>query len=553
MSFRALLLLTCAAATPLAAQARARPRPRPRPAPAAAAADTGPALPRAVRQRVESWYRTAVRRAPGAWGVAIADERGRLLWQRNADRPMIPASTVKVFTTSFAMARLGGGFTRATRVVGVGDLDTTSGQWVGTWQLQLNGDPTLEDPHGMGPRLYDLAAQLAAQGIRVLAGPMLLATDEATTADARFPAVWRTANLGSIYAPLIGPVTVHENIVQVWVMPGRRVGARPRVSQVEPFGIDALIVNEAVTRNSRRSRLRLTPLRDGRMALRGYIGNRAGMRQVKASAGDPRRVLEAAWEHVLAQAGIRWERESPAMVPPASGARELVLAEVSSPSLDSVAAMVNRRSLNIGAELLLRWAAGWGAPAESLQAHVARVVGTDRGLHLVDGSGLSHDDRATPRLMVSYLARVPQERGAESFPFLLPANGAGTLARLAGGLPAPGVVRAKTGTLSGVSTLTGYLGRREGTYVVSLMYNGGRTRRARAAQWQFFRVLGGDGVVIPPDTDFGPEVVADTLETAADSAAATDPATAAPVPLPADTTGPAADTVAPPPVGDQVR
>jgi hypothetical protein len=75
------------------------------------------------------------------------------------------------------------------------------------------------------------------------------------------------------------------------------------------------------------------------------------------------------------------------------------------------------------------------------------------------------------------------------------------------------VVRAKTGTLSGVSSLVGYLGRREGTYLVVTFFNGGRTRRARAAQWQLFRVLGGDGVQIPLDTDFGPSVVADTNET----------------------------------------
>jgi hypothetical protein len=83
------------------------------------------------------------------------------------------------------------------------------------------------------------------------------------------------------------------------------------------------------------------------------------------------------------------------------------------------------------------------------------------------------------------------------------------------GFPGAGVVRAKTGTLAGVATLAGYLGRREGTYLVVLMFNGGRTHRARAAQWQLFRVLGGDGVIIPTDTDFGPEVVSDTNETPA--------------------------------------
>jgi D-alanyl-D-alanine carboxypeptidase len=193
-----------------------------------------------------------------------------------------------------------------------------------------------------------------------------------------------------------------------------------------------------------------------------------------------------------------------------------VLAEVRSPPLDSVVAMTNRRSLNIGAELLLHWAGGWEAPAESLEAYIADVIGTTDGFRLVDGSGFSHEDRVTARVMASYLARIPARAGLAEFPFLLPANGAGTLAKLRGGFRGgAGVVRAKTGTLAGVATLAGYLGRREGTYIVAAFFNGGRTRRARAAQWQLFRVIGGDGIQIPVDTDFGPEVVSDTLETPA--------------------------------------
>ena len=62
------------------------------------------------------------------------------------------------------------------------------------------------------------------------------------------------------------------------------------------------------------------------------------------------------------------------------------------------------------------------------------------------------------------------------------------------------MVRAKTGTLGRVSTVVGYLGRAEGTLLVSLMYNGSRPGAARNAQWRLFRELGANGVVIPADT-----------------------------------------------------
>jgi D-alanyl-D-alanine carboxypeptidase/D-alanyl-D-alanine-endopeptidase (penicillin-binding protein 4) len=177
-----------------------------------------------------------------------------------------------------------------------------------------------------------------------------------------------------------------------------------------------------------------------------------------------------------------------------------VLAEVASPPLDSLASEINRRSLNAGAELLLHWAGGREEGPAHLMSHVQAVTGKVGGLHLVDGSGLSYEDRATAATFVSYLAKFPGTPAGRNFPQLLPSNGSGTLYRLAGGLPASGVVRAKTGTLGQVSSIVGYLGRPEGTLLVSVLYNGNRPNTARQEQWKLFRLLGADGVVIPADT-----------------------------------------------------
>jgi len=94
------------------------------------------------------------------------------------------------------------------------------------------------------------------------------------------------------------------------------------------------------------------------------------------------------------------------------------------------------------------------------------------------------------------LTKFPATAAGQNFPQLLPANGTGTLRRLNSGFPGEGVVRAKTGTLSRVSTLVGYLGRPEGTLVVSLMYNGSRPAAARSAQWKLFRLLGANGILV---------------------------------------------------------
>ncbi len=452
-----------------------------------------------VRANVASWWETASRVAPGDWGIAVADEAGKLIWALEADQPLVPASTVKLFTTGFARSVLGSDARRPTRVVGSGQVNTATGQWVGDWALELNGDVTLERGAGYGPSLYDLAAQMYAQGIRRLSGPFTVRS-AAGPADASWPSAWASRHRGRLFAPLVGPLTLHENVVWFTVRPGK-VGQRAQLVQAAPSGVESLVRITAVTRAGRRSRLRFIAQPNGSWVISGTIGSRAGARRYSATASRPALFLEAAWAAALKRAGIEWVRKSfPA--PGSDEAAPKILAEVTSPTLDSVASEVNRRSLNIGAELLLQWAAGRGPEApQALADHVREVTGLGEQMRLVDGSGLSGQDRVSPATFVAYLAKFPQTAAGRNFPQLLPANGSGTLRRLRDGLPEAGVVRAKTGTLNDVSTVVGYLGRSKGTLLVSLMYNGNRPSAARKQQWELFRQLGADGVAIPAVAD----------------------------------------------------
>jgi serine-type D-Ala-D-Ala carboxypeptidase/endopeptidase (penicillin-binding protein 4) len=453
--------------------------------------------------RMSQWYETASRRAPGRWGIAIGDPTGRILWSVNPSEPLVPASTVKLFTTGFARSVLGGAARRSTRVVGQGQLDLDSGEWRGSWALELNGDPSLERAQGSGPTLYDLALQLASGGIRKLRGPLKVQSADGP-ANAVYPAAWSAKHRGRLFAPPVGPLTLHENIVWLTIRPGEKTGHRARLVETAPSGISSLVTVTAKTRSGRRSRLVLSRRSDGGWVVGGTIGVRAAPRRLTAVASDPKVVLNAVWSSALARAGISWNRVS-RRGPVPEGAQH-ILAEVTSPPLDSLASEINRRSLNLGAELLLQWAGGrTGAPAR-LTDHVRQVTGSSDGAYLADGSGLSYDDRVTSATFISYLAKFPGTAAGQNFPQLLPANGTGTLRRLNTGFPAEGVVRAKTGTLSQVSTVVGYLGLPKGTLLVSLMYNGPRPATARQEQWNLFRELGANGVVIPTDPAMVPLV-----------------------------------------------
>lgn len=452
---------------------------------------------RTLQSQLEAWYARAARSAPGEWGIAIAAQDGRLIWGVQPTKAMIPASTVKLFTTGYARSVLGADARQRTRVLGMGHVDEATGTWMGTWALELNGDPTLERPAHGGTSLADLAFKLRERGVRKLVGPLSVVA-ESGAAGASYPSAWSPRHRGRLFAPLIGALTVNENVLSFAIAPGARVGHKARLVGESPAGVGELLTITAKTVAGRRTRLRLQ-VAGGRYIVAGTIGTRGKIRRFSSPAHDPRVLLEASWTRALRQAGIEWLKASGlSALSPAT--TRTVLAEVVSQPFDSIASEINRRSVNIGAELLLRWAGGEDSPAERLTSHVQQITGDFTSVRLVDGSGLSHDDRASPMAFVSYLALFPLSPGGRGFPLLLPTNGSGTLRKLAKGLPGPGIVRAKTGTLGDVATLAGYLGRTEGVLLISLMYNGPRVYAARQEQWKLFRLLGAEGVMIPSDS-----------------------------------------------------
>jgi serine-type D-Ala-D-Ala carboxypeptidase/endopeptidase (penicillin-binding protein 4) len=456
-------------------------------APGASAQTISPDLARSM----DEWYARSRRIAPGQWGVAVATSTGRVLWTVNPEAQLIPASTAKIFTTGFARGIVGPDARIATRVLGRGHLDS-AGAWIGAWGLELNGDPTLERTVRSGPMLRDLAKKLSAAGVRELRGPMDLTSTTGTT-DTRIPAVWGDRYVGQLYAPPVGCVTLHENRVGWSLRPAGVLGAPPTIVYAIPAGSEALVKVTARTVPGSGRKLTLTALPDGLWELSGTIGIRSRIAGVSTTSQRPDLVLREAWGAALSRAGIRWVRDGKP-TRPGLLERADVLAEVTSAPFDSLAMMVNRRSLNIGAEALLRWADGSSNAAERLTRHVQAIVGAGAAVRLVDGSGLSPLDRVSPLTQALYLARLPRTPGLEAFPTLLPANGHGTLRHFGRGVLPAGVMRAKTGTLDSVSALAGYLGRRDGVLVISTIYNGPRSRTAKRQQWNLFRLLGAGGM-----------------------------------------------------------
>jgi len=166
----------------------------------------------------------------------------------------------------------------------------------------------------------------------------------------------------------------------------------------------------------------------------------------------------------LVRAGIQ---VGPARVAPAPAADAVELAHVESAPVGILAELAGRDSDNFVAEMLLKAAAveatGRGTTAAGVETErgvLAELGVPDRGLALVDGSGLSYDNRATAAALSLLLARIDDDPalGPAMRAALATAGVNGTLAGRMQSGPAAGLVRAKTGSLNDASSLSGYAG-----------------------------------------------------------------------------------------------
>ena len=361
------------------------------------------ALPAPASAATAAQLRTSLDRAmraagprSGALVVDLSD--GRTLYARAADVARVPASNEKLYTTATALARFGPSGRLATRVLGDGELGE-DGVYTGNLYLRGGGDPTFGSldfarrAYGTGASVTELAAAVAAAGIVRVTGAVF--GDES-----------------------------HFD--------GRRGG--PDTGYAFSIYIGAPLSALAFDRG-----------------LANRQGSAIQRRPAHFAADRLTRALRAEGVSVGRPSG---ERPTPPQ------AREL--AQVQSPTMAVLARLTNVPSDNFFAEMLLKSLGGRFAGRGTTAAGAAVAGRWLRGIGLApriaDGSGLSRSNRTTPRQVVRLLDHMDRtERLAVPFrESLAVACRTGTLAGRMCGTPAARRCRGKTGTLNGISALSGY-------------------------------------------------------------------------------------------------
>lgn len=447
------------------------------------------------------------------WGAHIQTANGKVLFERDASKSFIPASNMKLYTTAAALDTFGPEQTWKTSVYAAKPV-SKAGVLAGDLILYGRGDPNLsarfdaENPQKYGDfyaaekiaAIEQLADQLKARGIKVITGNVV--GDDSYFAGDQLGTFWEWDDLQFYYGAEMSALTVNDNVITYVVTPGRRVGDAPKIAAKPPTKFP-VIINHATTSASGQTRIGVHRQLDTNIVeFFGSIPRNAKDFEVEIAVHNPASFAATLLKEALQRRGIRhsgrivhWDAAA-RVKNPFDETKLIELASVQSQPLATLLKVVNKPSQNLHAELLLRQLGGphgvheldeYGKPKTTLsRAYEARKLflqkaGVDlTGLSLRDGSGMARSDLVTPRATARLLEFMTAHPQFTVFRESLPVAGFdGTLERRMKGTPAEGNVRAKTGTLTYVNALSGYLTTARGQVLIFSFYgnnytNGGR-------------------------------------------------------------------------------
>jgi serine-type D-Ala-D-Ala carboxypeptidase/endopeptidase (penicillin-binding protein 4) len=384
------------------------------------------------------------------WGILVQPlSTAQTLYNRDAQKYFTPASNAKLLTTAAALQELGVNFRFRTSIYDNGN---------GVLRIVGRGDPSLTDT-----QLQDLAQQLKQKGIIQI--KQLIADDSYIQGDIVNP-TWQWEDLQSDYGAPVSSFILNQNLFSLKLVP-QTVG---KVSQVVWTDINEAkqwrTINQSVTvAQNQQTNINFTRDLSGTiLRIQGKLTANSEPYLINLPIVDPNYYFLRRFRNALVTEKIILGQT----LVLTGGTNQQEIAAVESPPLSELLLETNINSNNLYAEALLRALAVrkprvQNQTSADVGLEVVKVSLTQLGVDpanyiLVDGSGLSRRDLVTPEAFVQTLRGIAKTPVAFVYRASLPVAGkSGTLKNRFRNTPAEGIVQAKTGTMTGVVSLSGYV------------------------------------------------------------------------------------------------
>ena len=407
----------------------------------------------------------------GVWGiVAFSLDRQVPLFELNAGALLVPASTAKLVSVATAAEAAGWNYRYVTTLRATGPV--VDGVLRGDLLAVGSGDPSIGGP--AGDDFSSWTNGLKAAGIRRIEGRVI--GDDDAIEEPRPQQAWAWDDLGYTTGAVFGALNVAENRTVVSIAPGSAEGAATNLA-VDARATYRSLINRAVT-GARGSQLLLWPEQrpaEPALTIAGTIPIGSSPVTIGIAVGNPTLWFANVLRTRLIRDGIDVRGEAADIDdvhPTPDRAASTVLFTHTSRTLAEIAQPLLKDSINLYAEALLRLNAAPGAfPTNDAALDGLRTRletwGVERdSQQLVDGSGLSRRSTISSEALITVLRRMYDPTGVSPFMTGLPVAGIdGSLASRMKRSPAEGNLRAKTGTMSNIRSLAGYLTTRDGEHL----------------------------------------------------------------------------------------
>jgi len=406
---------------------------------------------------------------------------GTVLYERDADRLLTPASNLKLLTSAAALTVLGEDYRFRTELFGSAAVPE-NGVVLGDLYVKGFGDPTLHTEDRLkvqeGVSVEEIAGWLKEKGIKKVNGNLVL--DESYFDQQRLGLGWAWDDESYGYNPLLGALSLNRGTVMVDYQPGAKAGEPVHLALWPKTGYVTLI-NEAKTGEPDAQNTFVIERDRAANTIRakGILPANAEADYQRVPVEEPALYFGTVLKEELLKQGIQFDAGSRVTVSRVPAAAVKWHTFVSQP-LHEIVTVLNKKSDNFYAEMLTKAMGaekkGEGSTTAGVQVvqEMVHSTGGDTHFDMVDGSGLTRYNLIAARHIQSVLEAMAKRQEFPSFFQSLPIAGVdGTLSSRMKGSAAEHNVRAKTGTLTGVSSLSGYVTTRSGKKLAfSIILNG---------------------------------------------------------------------------------